>query len=96
MAGLAGQGTYKGLRMSTPLYNFRFTPEALWLLFNTILGSLLVSLMAVDFTSITDWKAWAIGFGFGLLRTIGGAVLTAASGGSFVGPGQKPAGTTEG
>ncbi len=73
--------------MNTPLYNFKFTPEAIWLIVNTVLGSILVSLMAVDFTSITDWKAWAIGFAFGMVRTILGAVLAAATGGRFVGPG---------
>ena len=30
----------------TPLYNFRIAPEALWLIANTVIGSVLVSLIA--------------------------------------------------
>lgn len=31
---------------STPLYNFRLAPEAIWLIVNTVLGTLIVQLLA--------------------------------------------------
>ena len=72
---------------SSPLYNFRLAPEAIWLIVNTVIGALLTTLVATDFTSITDWKAWAIGLGAALFRTLLGAILAAATGGGFQGPG---------
>ena len=72
---------------SSPLYNFRLLPESFWFIANTVLGALLTSLVATDFTSITDWKAWAIGLGAALFRTLLGAILAAATGGGFQGPG---------
>ena len=68
-------------------YNFRLAPEAVWLIVNTVIGAALTTLLATDFTSITDWKAWAIGFGIALVRTLIGAVLAAATGGGFQAPG---------
>ena len=68
-------------------YNFRLAPEAVWLIVNTVIGAALTTLLATDFTSITDWKAWAIGFGIALVRTLIGAILAAATGGGFQSPG---------
>ena len=68
-------------------YNFRLGPEAVWLIVNTVIGAALTTLMTTDFTSITDVKAWAIGFGIALIRTLIGAVLAAATGGGFQAPG---------
>jgi hypothetical protein len=70
------------------IYNFRLGPEAFWLILNTVAGAALTSLAAADFTSITDWKAWGIGFGIAMLRTLIGAVLAAATGGGFQKPGE--------
>ena len=69
-------------------YNFRLAPEAVWLIVNTVVGAALTTLMTTDFTSITDWKAWAIGAGIALARTLIGAVLAAATGGGFQKPGE--------
>lgn len=73
--------------MNSIAYNFRLGPEAVWLIVNTVIGAGLTTLMTTDFTSITDWKAWAIGFAIALVRTLIGAVLAAATGG-FQKPGQ--------
>lgn len=67
-------------------YNFRLAPEAVWLVVNTVIGAALTTLVATDFTAITDWKAWAIGFGIALVRTLLGAILAAATGGGFQPP----------
>ena len=69
-------------------YNFRIGPEALWLIGNTVIGALLTTLLTTDFTSITDWKAWAIGLAVSASRTLIGALLAAASGGGFQKPGE--------
>jgi hypothetical protein len=79
-----------------PAYNFRLAPEAIWLIVNTVLGALLTTLVTTDFTSITDWKAWAIGLGVSVVRTILGALLAAATGGSFLKPGEAPVNPTSG
>lgn len=70
------------------LYNFRLGPEAIWLIINTVIGALLTTLATTNFTSITDLKAWAIGLGIALARTLIGAVLAAATGGGFQKPGE--------
>ncbi len=74
--------------MTAPAYNFRLAPEALWLIVNTVIGAALTTLLATDFTSITDYKAWLIGFGIALVRTLIGAILAAATGGGFQKPGE--------
>ena len=72
-------------------YNFRLAPEAIWLIINTVLGTALVELMAAllnwQTNGLGDWQSWAVGFGYGLVRTLIGAVLAAATGGGFQGPG---------
>lgn len=77
-------------------YNFRLGPEALWLIVNTVIGTILVQLIA-DLANINavgdlgDIKAWLVGLGFGAVRTLIGAVLAAATGGGFQQPGEpKP------
>ena len=70
-------------------YNFRLAPEAVWLIVNTVIGSILLEVISTDFTTITDWRGWAIGFAIGLLgRTIPAAILAAATGGGFQKPGE--------
>lgn len=81
---------------ASPAYNFRLAPEAMWLLLNTILGAILVSLISTDFAAVSDWKAWAIGFGLSALRTALGAILAAATGGAFLKPGETPTTPTTG
>lgn len=68
-------------------YNFRLAPEAVWLVVNTVIGAALTTLMTTDIAAITDWKAWGIGFGISLGRTLIGALLAAATGGGFQAPG---------
>lgn len=76
------------------LYNFRLGPEAIWLIVNTVIGAALTTIMATNFTSITDWKAWAIGLGIALGRTLIGAILSASTGGGFQKPGEPGPVTT--
>lgn len=82
--------------MNAPAYNFRLAPEAIWLIVNTVVGALLTTLISTDFNSITDWKAWAIGLAVSGFRTALGAVLAAATGGAFLGPGETPTHPTTG
>ena len=70
------------------LYNFRLGPEAIWLIVNTVIGAALTTIMSTNFTAITDWKAWAIGLGIALGRTLIGAILSASTGGGFQKPGE--------
>lgn len=73
-------------------YNFRLAPEAVWLIVNTVIGTLIVQLIA-DLANVNavgdlgDIKAWLIGLGFGAVRTVLGAVLAAATAG-FQHPGE--------
>lgn len=79
-------------------YNFRLAPEAVWLIVNTVIGTLIVQLIA-DFANVNavgdlgDIKAWLIGLGFGAVRTLLGAILAAATGGGFQGPGEPKEGS---
>lgn len=79
---------------SRPLYNFRLSAEAIWLIVNTVLGTLIVTLMA-DLTNVNsfgdlgDINTWLTGLGFGLVRTALGAILAAATG-QFLKPGEVP------
>jgi hypothetical protein len=71
-------------------YNFRLGPEAIWLVVNTVIGALLTTLATTDFQTITDWRAWGVGLAIGLIRTLFGALLAAATDG-FQMPGEpKP------
>ena len=72
----------------TPTYNFKLKPEAIWLLVNTVVGTALVELLL----QVTNWQqqgglddsqTWAVGFAFGLVRTLIGAVLAVAGGRSW-------------
>lgn len=73
-------------------YNFRLAPEAIWLIVNTVIGTILVQLIA-DLANVNavgdlgDIKAWLIGLGFGAVRTVLGALLAAATSG-FQRPGE--------
>lgn len=80
---------------SRPLYNFRIAPEAIWLIVNTVLGTLLVEAFAAfmnadSFGDLGDIKTWGLGLLFGAVRTAIGAILAAATGGQFLGRGQTP------
>jgi len=79
-----------------PLYNFRIGPEAIWLIVNTVIGAVLTQLLVTDFAGITDWRAWLIGLAASAGRTLLGALLAAATGGQFLGAGQKPTRSTTG
>ena len=75
--------------MTKPLYNFRLGPEAMWLILNAVIGTVLIEVIGTDFAAVTDWKAWAISFGIGVLgRTLPAAILAAATGGGFQMPGE--------
>ena len=83
--------------MKALYYNFRLGPEAIWLVVNTIIGTVLVQVLAdlMNWGSVvpplTDLKAWAVGLGIGAVRTGIGALLAVATGGGFQGPGDpKP------
>lgn len=86
--------------LTSPLYNFRLAPEAIWLIINTVLGTALVELAAQllnwQSNGFGDLETWATGFAFGLARTVIGAVLAAATGGQFLKPGEKPVNPTPG
>lgn len=74
-------------------YNFRIGPEAVWLVANTVIGSILVEviagLMNVNSpTDIGDLSTWGWGLLFGGIRTGLGALLAVATGGGFQTPGE--------
>ena len=70
-------------------YNFRLVPEAFWPVLAAVGTAVLTALYTTDFEAITDWKAWALGFGVMLVfRTIPGAILAVTSGGGFQKPGE--------
>lgn len=78
--------------MKALYYNFRVGPEGMWLIVSSIGGALLLGLYTTDFSTITDWKAWSIGFMLNLLfRTAPGAILAVVTGGGFQLPGQPAA-----
>jgi hypothetical protein len=74
-------------------YNFRLAPEAVWLIVNTVVGTILVQILA-DLAGINtvgdlgDLGAWGTGLAFAAVRTAIGAVLAAATGGGFQAPGE--------
>jgi hypothetical protein len=74
-------------------YNFRLGPEAVWLVVNTVIGSVLVELVAGLMnvnspTDIGDLSTWGWGLLFGAVRTGLGALLAVATGGGFQKPGE--------
>jgi hypothetical protein len=70
-------------------YNFRIAPEAFWPILAAVGTAVLVELQSTDYTTITDWRTWALGFGVTLVfRTIPGAILAIVSKGGFQLPGQ--------
>ena len=78
-----------------PLYNFRLAPEAIWLIVNTVLGTLLVQVLAglANIDTLPAWddmQAWLIALGFSAVRTLLGALLAVVTGGQFLSPGQQP------
>ena len=87
--------------MQRPLYNFRLAPEAIWLIVNTVLGVLVVEALAfvTGLQTLPGWddlKTWAATLGVALVRSLLGAILTAATGGAFLAPGQEPPAPTTG
>lgn len=77
-------------------YNFRLGPEALWLVVNTVLGTVLVELLAnlaglSSLPSLDDLNLWLSALAVSAIRTALGALLAAATGGGFQTPGEpKP------
>ena len=70
-------------------YNFRVVPELVWPVFAAVAGAFLTELLTVNYTAISDWRAWAWGFLAHLaFRTIPAAILAAATDG-FQLPGQQ-------
>lgn len=74
-------------------YNFRLGPEAMWLVINTVIGTLLVELLATLMEvntpgDIADPVSWGWGLAFGAVRTALGAILAVATGGGFQAPGE--------
>ena len=86
--------------MTRPIYNFRIAPEAIWLIVNTVLGTLLVDLIGrfagiEEFPSVDELAGWLPALGVSAVRTILGAILAAVTG-QFLGPGQTPTTPTSG
>jgi hypothetical protein len=74
-------------------YNFRLAPEALWLIVNTVLGAVLVDVVGrlaglEAFPTLDTIGAWASAIAIAAIRTALGALLAAATGGGFQGPGE--------
>jgi hypothetical protein len=74
-------------------YNFRLAPEAVWLIANTVLGAVLIDVLGrlanLDaFPTLDTVGAWAGAVGIAAIRTLLGAILAAATGGGFQGPGE--------
>lgn len=76
-----------------PLYNFRLAPEALWLIVNTVLGTLLIDVIGrlaglETFPTLDTLQAWGAALALSAVRTALGALLAAATGGGFQKPGE--------
>jgi hypothetical protein len=77
-------------------YNFRLGPEAIWLIVNTVIGTVLVELLSnlAGLTALPSWdnvNLWMSALAVSAIRTFLGALLAAATGGGFQTPGQpKP------
>lgn len=68
-----------------PAYNFKLKPEAIWLVVNTVLGTILIAALAyvTDLQDIPEWtdlRAWLIALGLSAIRTLLGAVIALATG----------------
>lgn len=86
---------------NSPLYNFRIAPEAIWLIVNTVIGTLLVDVLgrflSIDaFPTLDTLQAWGAGLALSAVRTVLGAILAAATGGAFLGRGETPSTPTSG
>lgn len=73
-------------------YNFRIGPEAVWLIVNTVLGTLLVEAIAffADLSTLPgagDLRTWIATLSVALIRTALGALLAVVTGGGFSKPG---------
>ena len=77
-------------------YNFRLAPEAVWLIVNTVIGTVLVELLAnlANLSTLPGWgdlQTWGAALAVSAVRTLIGALLAAATGGGFQVPGEpKP------
>lgn len=77
-------------------YNFRLAPEAIWFIVNTVVGTVLVDVLGrlaglEGFPTLDTLQAWGAAVGVAAVRTLLGALLAAATGGGFQGPGEpKP------
>jgi hypothetical protein len=74
-------------------YNFRLAPEAVWFIVNTVVGAVLVDLLArlaglEGFPTMDTIGAWGAAITVSAIRTLIGALLAAATGGGFQAPGQ--------
>lgn len=74
-------------------YNFRLAPEAVWFIVNTVIGAVLVDLLArlanMDALPTLDTLgAWGAAIAISAIRTLIGALLAAATGGGFQAPGE--------
>lgn len=49
-------------------YRSKFTRELLWFLVVAVVIVLAQQLLTFDGTAITDWRAWAVGFGSAAVR----------------------------
>ncbi|MCA1570876.1 MAG: hypothetical protein LC798_11265 [Chloroflexi bacterium] len=81
--------------MNQPLYNFRISAEAGWLIVNTILGALLIDVIGrlsglEALPTLDTLGAWVGALGLSALRTGLGALLAAVTGGAFLKPGETP------
>jgi hypothetical protein len=78
---------------STLYYNFRLGPEAMWLVVNTVIGTVIVEVLAGLIGvnkpgDIADPSSFLWGLLFGGVRTALGAILAMATGGGFQNPGE--------
>ena len=74
-------------------YNFRLAPEAIWFIVNTVLGAILVDVVGrlaglSAFPTLDTLGAWGSAIAIAAIRTALGALLAAATGGGFQGPGE--------
>jgi len=60
------------------MYQFKLIEEALW--FGLVSAGLFFLTMLVKFDpeTVTDWRAWAIALGGGLIRAFAGGILSSS------------------
>ena len=73
-------------------YSFRLGPEAIWLIVNTVVGTVLLDVLArisgLDaFPTVDELGGWGAAIALAAVRTALGAILAAATGGGFQAPG---------